>query len=295
MSGQFGKPCLLAHIHLDRGRYASSLQYKPGFTHGSLTQSWMLGMPLLWTLKTSSAAPMRDKLIFTWLTSLHPSTRWIGAGRLGFGVVFRRVYFSYHARVKLRFKLACLRPPGLVAKRGPPGKDSGTITCRSGRCGGERHRDRRGEDFDQASRAPPCGTRSRSLVLGLRCDAGSGGLRGASHSHGTKPCLPLMCLGPRGSDGLQLGLPEGGAHIGRATMETRAAATLSMAFNHGLHFLPPSLCVSCRRSSLSLQTNEKMSDNAWAFSYRKSSGPLQKVHCAGGRGPGGNGFESRQK
>ena len=66
MSGQFGKPCLLAHIHLDRGRYASSLKYKPGFTHGSLTQSWMPGMPLLWTLKTSSAAPMRDKLIFFW-------------------------------------------------------------------------------------------------------------------------------------------------------------------------------------------------------------------------------------
>ena len=31
------------------------------------------------------------------------------------------------------------------------------------------------------------------------------------------------------------------------------------------------------------------------LSYRKSSGPLQKMHCAGGRGPGANGFESSTK
>ena len=123
MSGQFGMPCLLAHIHLDRGRYASSLQCKPGFTHGSPTQSWMLGMPLLWTLKTSSAAPMRDTLMFLW-----PSLRYGGSGHLGlclrsvryFPSWFRRVYFSYHARIKT----CVLRPPGLLAKRRPPGKDS---------------------------------------------------------------------------------------------------------------------------------------------------------------------------
>ena len=117
MNGPFGRPCLLAHIHLDRGRYASSLWYKPGFTRGSLTQSRMPGMPLLWTLKTSSAAPMRDKLIFMWLNvlaSFDTVDRGIldcASGRLGFPSWFRRVYFSYHARVKLRCKLVWLDPP----------------------------------------------------------------------------------------------------------------------------------------------------------------------------------------
>ena len=86
-------------------------------------------MPLLWTLKTSSAAPMRDKLIFIWLNviaSFDTVDRGIlgcASGRLGFPSWFRRVFFSYHARVKLRFKLACLDPPAWWRKERPPGKN----------------------------------------------------------------------------------------------------------------------------------------------------------------------------
>ena len=36
-------------------------------------------------------------------------------GRLGLPVWFRRVYFSYHANVRLRFKLACGLGPGMGA------------------------------------------------------------------------------------------------------------------------------------------------------------------------------------
>ena len=46
------------------------------------------------------------------------------SGRLGFPSGFWRVCFSYHARVKLRFKLACLDPPAWWRKKGPPGKNS---------------------------------------------------------------------------------------------------------------------------------------------------------------------------
>ena len=142
----------------------------------------------------------------------------------------------------------------LGGEKGTSWKEQRTIICRSGRCGGDRRRDRRGEDFDQVSRAPPCGTRSRRLVLGLRCDAGSGGLRGASHSHGTKPCLPLMCLGPLGIGRPTAGSPRRGCshwapHQSATSCIEPVPLPLSMAFKHGLHFLPPSLCVSCRRSS----------------------------------------------
>ena len=118
-------------------------------------------------------------------------------------------------------------------------------------------------------------------------------MRGASHSHGTKPCFPLMCLGPFGIGRPTAGSPRRGCshwapHHGAVPLP------LSMAFNHGLHFLPPSLCVSCRRSSLSLKKTKRCLTTL-GLSYRKSSGPLQKVHCAGGRGPGANGFESSIK
>ena len=58
-------------------------------------------------------------------------------------------------------------------------------------------------------------------------------MRGAPHSHGAKPCLPLMCLG-LGSDGYSWVFPEGGAHIGRPTKVPAAALSRAAATVHGL-------------------------------------------------------------
>ena len=90
----------------------------------------MLGMPLLLdTEDILSCANERQAHIFAAdvIASFDTVVRGIldcASGRLGLPSSFRRVYFSYHAQVKLRFELACFRPSGLVAKRGPPGKDS---------------------------------------------------------------------------------------------------------------------------------------------------------------------------
>ena len=51
--------------------------------------------------------PMRDMFTFLWLMSLTSSVRYIGASRIVLDW-FRMVYFSYHARVRVRFKLAAV-------------------------------------------------------------------------------------------------------------------------------------------------------------------------------------------
>ena len=104
-----------------------------------------------------------------------------------------------------------LRPSSLVTKkRRPPGKNSAQSSVDVGAAAANVTETDEEKIVDQASRAPPCGTRSRILVLGLRCDAGNDGLRGAPQSLGTKPCLPLMCLGPLGIGRPTAGSPRRG-------------------------------------------------------------------------------------
>ena len=132
-------------------------------------------------------------------------------------------------------------------------------------------------------------------------------MRGASHSHGTKPCLPLMCLGPLGIGRPTTGSPRRGCshwapHQSATSCIEPCRCHCPWPSSTDCTFCRRHLCVSCRKRSSRwvtgvqawLDRDEKMSDNA-CLSYRKSSGPLQKVHCAGGRGPGANGIESSTK
>ena len=215
-------------------------------THGSLTQSWMLGMPLHWTLKTSSAASMRDTAhIFAAdaIASFDTVDRGIldcASGWSGLPTWFGGCTFSYHARVKLRFELACLAQSSVD------------------RCAAAANVTETDEEkiLTQASRAPPIGTRSRSLVLGRHARPMQEAAVCAVLRTVTKQSLAchLMCLGPLGIGRPTAGSPRKGcSHWAPQQSATSCIepcrCQLSMAFKHGLHFLPPSLCVSCRRSS----------------------------------------------
>ena len=105
------------------------------------------------------------------------------SGRLGFPSWFRRVYFSYHARVKLRFKLACLDPLALVSKRRPPGKNSAQSSV----------------DLGAAAANVTEAPEAEAWFLGYAAMQEAAVWRGASHNRGTMPCLPMMCLGPLGT------------------------------------------------------------------------------------------------
>ena len=130
-------------------------------------------------------------------------------------------------------------------------------------------------------------------------------MRGASHNHGTKPCLPLMCLGPLG-----IGRPTAGSPRRACSHWALHQSATSCMEPCRCHCPWPSStdCTFCRRHcvylaggarqdglreyKLSLTWTKKMSDNAWLFLPQEQQAASEGALREGGRGLDANKTEA---